>query len=74
MTTELQRAQDLLNAITAQRDQAMNAMVHAQAEIAARDRLLAEKDSIIAKLEAELVMKDELVAGLSNVTLTEDAA
>jgi hypothetical protein len=49
-------------------------MVHAQAEIAGRDRMLAEKDGIIAKLQADLATKDEIIAGLSKVTLMEDAA
>lgn len=41
MTPELQRAQDMLAAMQAQRDNALNAMVMAQAELAARDRELA---------------------------------
>lgn len=41
MNPELQRAQDMLAAMQMQRDNALNAMVMAQAEIAARDREIA---------------------------------
>lgn len=41
MSPELQRAQDMLVAMQAQRDQAMNGLVHAQAEIAALRREVA---------------------------------
>lgn len=41
MNPELQRAQDMLSAMQQQRDYALNAMVHAQAELAAQGREVA---------------------------------
>jgi hypothetical protein len=51
MNTDLQRAQDMLNAMQQQRDQALNAMVNASAEVASLRRELAAKDARIAELE-----------------------
>lgn len=45
MNSETQRANDMLAAIQAQRDQAMNGLVAAQAEIMALRRQLAEKQN-----------------------------
>lgn len=41
MNPELERAQDMLSAMQMQRDNALNAMVHAQAALAAKDREIA---------------------------------
>jgi predicted nucleic acid-binding Zn-ribbon protein len=41
MNSEIQRAQDMLAAMQMQRDNALNAMVMAQAELASRDREIA---------------------------------
>jgi hypothetical protein len=57
---EIQRAQDMLNAMQGQRDTALNAIVHAQAEIAALNRALAEKDKMIAD-------RDETLANLGRI-------
>lgn len=50
MNPELQRAQDMLGAMQAQRDTALNANVHMQAELMAAQRrigeLMAEKTSL----------------------------
>lgn len=49
-----QRANDMLAAMQAQRDQALNANVFAQAEFAALRRTLAERDSAIKQLGEEI--------------------
>lgn len=72
MTADLQRAQDLLTAMQAQRDQALNAVVHAQAELAARDRLLVEKDNLIAEQSATIAELRRTSAAEGDVS--QDAA
>jgi hypothetical protein len=52
MNPEMQKANDMLAAMQMQRDNALNAMVHAQAELAALRRELAVKDGRIAELGA----------------------
>ena len=54
MNAELQRALDMLAAMQMQRDNALNNMVHAQAELASRDREIASLRSENAALRQQL--------------------
>ena len=54
MQPELQKLQDMLAAMQSQRDQALNAVVITQAEIAALRRTLAERDATIKTLAEEM--------------------
>jgi hypothetical protein len=54
MNSGLQKLQDMLGAMQSQRDQALNAYVVLQAEIAALRRTLADRDSRIKALEEEV--------------------
>lgn len=54
MTTELQRAQDLLTAMQGQRDNALNANVHMQAELLAAQRRIGELMAEKTLLETQL--------------------
>lgn len=51
MTSDLQKFNDMLAAMQAQRDQALNAVVMARAESAGLRRELAAKDAQIAELQ-----------------------
>ena len=51
MNQDTQRANDMLAAMQMQRDNALNAMVHAQAELAARDREIAALRTELAALK-----------------------
>lgn len=55
MNREIQKANDMLAAMQAQRDQAMNAVVMEHAESAALRRALAARDDEIGKLKAQIV-------------------
>jgi predicted nucleic acid-binding Zn-ribbon protein len=52
--SDLQKFQDMLAAMQAQRDQALNAHVMLQAELASVRRTIAERDARIKELEAEI--------------------
>jgi len=54
MQKDLQRAQDLLNAMQAQRDQALNASVMASADNAELRRQIAALEEQVGKLRTEL--------------------
>jgi predicted nucleic acid-binding Zn-ribbon protein len=54
MSKELQRAQDMLTAIQGQRDNALNAMVIAQAEIAEARRTISDMDKELTEVRAQL--------------------
>jgi uncharacterized protein YeeX (DUF496 family) len=56
MNADLQRLQDMLAAMQSQRDQALNAHVVQQAEIAALRRTVAERDCQIKAFEEEIEM------------------
>lgn len=63
MNTELQRAQDMLAVMQAQRDNALNANVLAQAEIAGLRRQLAGLDSALKEAHQE---RDKAVLDLKD--------
>jgi cell division protein FtsB len=54
MNADLQRLQDMLAAMQSQRDQALNAHVVQQAEIAALRRTVAERDAQIKQLQDDV--------------------
>jgi uncharacterized protein YeeX (DUF496 family) len=54
MNPDLQRLHDMLAAMQSQRDQALNAHVVQQAEIAALRRTIAERDAQIKALQEEI--------------------
>jgi len=54
MNPELQRAQDMLAAMQAQRDNALNAMVMAQAELAMLRRRVSELEQDVSGLKEQL--------------------
>jgi hypothetical protein len=62
MNPEIQRLQDVLGAMQAQRDQALNAHVISQAENAALKRTLADRDARIKALEADLQQVEKATA------------
>lgn len=62
MTPDLQKLQDMLGAMQQQRDQALNSVVLAYAEIAALKRTVAEQGLRIKELEATALPKTEGVA------------
>lgn len=63
MNSDLQRAQDLLTAMQTQRDQALNANVHAQAEISRLARQVADLEDALKNVQHE---RDKLVLDLKD--------
>lgn len=72
MNKELERAQDMLTAMQEQRDNALNAMVHAQAAIAGLRRELTasqtQADQFRAERDALVIDKADLQTQLSAAT------
>lgn len=59
MTSDVQKAYDMLGAMQAQRDQALNAIVNIQADIIAMRRELASKDEQILEMKKKLSIHNE---------------
>lgn len=59
MNKELQRAQDMLTAMQQQRDNALNAIVMMQADLADTRRALEDKDKEVAELRAQFAAASE---------------
>jgi regulator of replication initiation timing len=62
---EIQRANDMLEAIRAQREAALNANVQMQAEMAALRRRIAELDAEIAAKDKTIADRDQTIARIS---------
>jgi predicted nucleic acid-binding Zn-ribbon protein len=78
MSAELQKANDMLAAIQSQRDQAMNGLVLAQAEIAALRRQIAEGEQKLKALHetnAEIqAQRDQALNDVSRLSTLPAAA